>query len=227
LAAVQKDCGHCGRQGTLKDVDQVKLSEEHEEHKVGPYVDDMVVEQYALVQTCTECDGLTLSTYTWVDGYMEGPDDVPFKVLFPTMRPIDALPERVGMHYSKMLQLRYEPPYFAVGAGKTLEAVCTDQGIPKEGVLEDRLDALVARGDVPKPLADQAHLVRKYRNIGGHDDEVEVEAADVPLIRGFVEALLTFLYWGPKELARANLELEKRKVAAKNSAQPRTTAKQT
>lgn len=66
---------------------------------------------------------------------------------------------------------------------------------------------------MPAGLADQADLVRKYRNIGGHDDDIEVDADDVPLIRGFVDALLEFFYWGPAKLARGREALARRRTA--------------
>lgn len=67
---------------------------------------------------------------------------------------------------------------------------------------------------MPKALTDQAHLVRKYRNLGGHAGAWEVKEQDVPLIRGFVEALLDFLYWGPANLEQVNAEFKRREAEA-------------
>jgi hypothetical protein len=60
-------------------------------------------------------------------------------------------------------------------------------------------------------LADQAILVTEYRNIGGHDDDREVQADDVPLIQGFVDSLLEYLYWEPAKYERAAAAFEERK----------------
>jgi hypothetical protein len=108
-----------------------------------------------------------------------------------------------------MLELLHAADAVAVRAGRLLEAVCTDRGIAKRDRgrnvdLYDRIELLVEGAGVPAPLIEQAQLVRQYRNIGGHDDDIEVEEDDVPLIRDFVEALLDYLYWGPEKLAQGS-----------------------
>jgi hypothetical protein len=146
------------------------------------------------------------------------PENVETVELYPERRDLDDLPERVSARYTAMLELLHAPDAFAVRAGRLLETVCADQGVERTKEHRDlalRLDALVARGDVPKPLADQAHLVREYRNLGGHDAEMEVEDQDVPLIRGFVESLLDFLCWSPANLSRVNTEFKQRKADAR------------
>lgn len=101
-------------------------------------------------------------------------------------------------------------------AGRLLEAVCTDQAVAGRN-LNERLQRLVSDRAAPAGLIDQTHLVRHYRNIGSHDDDIEVEAEDVPLLRGFVEALLEFFYWGPAKLARGREALESRRSTARAS----------
>lgn len=127
-----------------------------------------------------------------------------------------------------MLAMQHEPDLFAVRAGTCLEAVCTDQGVPrtnKQKDLADRLDALVERGDLPESLAAQAHVVREYRNIGGHDAEMNVKDGDVPLIRRFVEGLLDYLYWGPASLDELTQSFELRKKIAKGAEAKRAAGK--
>lgn len=46
--------------------------------------------------------------------------------------------------------------------------------------------------------------------IGGHDDDREITTEDVVLIRGFVEGLLEYLYWGPEKYKRALAAFEER-----------------
>jgi hypothetical protein len=122
------------------------------------------------------------------------------------------LPQRVARRYSEMMQVLFRPEAFAVGAGKVLEAVCTDLDIPTEPDLYDRLEQLATSGKLPEPLAKQAHLIRRYRNIGGHDDDREIAPDDVKVIRGFVDSLLDYLYRGPARYARAAAALEERQV---------------
>jgi hypothetical protein len=203
-------CGHCGREGTVEHVTNVVFAERQTEINWGARGIEEVADHTVLyIERCSVCGQPTLSTYRWIDGWSD-PGDLDFNPLFPRGRDLADLPERVRDRYAKMLELLHAPDAFAVRAGRLLEAVCADQGIGK-GDLKPRIDKLVSGGAVPQALADQAHLVRDYRNLGGHDDDHEVEAYDVPLIRGFVEALLDYLYWGPGKLARGRAALTARR----------------
>ncbi len=202
-------CGHCGRDGTLIYVKDVVLSEAPTEiTHGGGAIEETTNQRILQVRRCSQCDQPTLATYQYVDGWSDPSDYMDFRQIYPALRELDDLPPRIGQRYNAMLELAHAPDAFAVRAGRLLEAVCADQGI-SSGDLGSRLDELAGkrRATIPKPLADQAHLVREFRNIGGHDDDVEVEEGDVPLIRGFVEALLEFLYWGPAELERGRSAL--------------------
>jgi hypothetical protein len=183
----------------------------------GSYMQELTTQRIAQIGRCGGCDGLTLETYIWVDEMME-PDDVTLHQLYPQERSFTDLPQRVRARYEAMLELQHAPDAFAVRAGRLLETVCADQGVhpktDKSAELSQRLDRLVEQAEVPKALTDQGHLVRKYRNVGGHDIAWEVEDQDVPLIRRFVESLLDFLYWGPANLARVNAEFKRREAEA-------------
>ncbi|MEX1140697.1 MAG: DUF4145 domain-containing protein [Thermoleophilaceae bacterium] len=165
-----------------------------------------------LIQHCTVCDEPTLSSYRYVDGWSDPMDFMGLKRIHPPMRNMADLPSRIRDRYGRMLELLHAPDAFAVRAGRLLEAVCMDQGVP-DGDLGPRLDQLAGRKGgriLPRALADQAHLIREFRNLGGHDGDVEVEARDVPLIRDFAEGLLEFLYWGPAKLERGRQALQQR-----------------
>lgn len=206
-------CGHCGRNDTLESIDHVTLFSKPTKvwfDREGS--EDAEYKTIVWVQRCIYCTGPTFSTYGWVDGWSDPGDLDGLKLLYPSPRRLDDLPERVQFRYGKMLDILHEPDAFAVRAGRLLEAVCSDQGV-SAGNLGPRLDRLVSQGPLPAPLAAQAHLVREYRNIGGHDDDLEVGEEDVPLVRQFVEALLEFLYWGPAKLAAGAALLEARRNA--------------
>jgi Domain of unknown function (DUF4145) len=205
--------------------EMVVLSERSDLSQVGSYQEEIVTQRIAQIDLCSGCGKPSLSTYTWVDGYME-PDDVVPEELYPERRNLEDLPERIRDRYLQMLEIQHAPDAFALRSGKPLETVCGDQGIAETKKLFNlarRLDALVRQLGVPWPLIDQAHLVRDYRNIGSHDAGLEVRAADVPPIRGFVESLLDFLYWGPANLDRVTAELKRRKEDAKDPADANAT----
>jgi uncharacterized protein DUF4145 len=211
-------CGHCGRENSREHVGQVVLSTDTDTVPFGgKYMREITTERLARISRCAGCDNLTLETYIWVDEMMD-PEDVTFHQLYPQERDFGDLPERVRDRYEKMLELQHAPDAFAVRAGRLLEAVCADQGVhpktDKNAELSQRLDQLVKQAEVPKALTDQGHLVRKYRNVGGHDNAWEVEGQDVPLIRRFVESLLDFLYWGPANLERVTAEFKRREAEA-------------
>lgn len=204
-------CGHCGREGTLTTVTNVAVSERPTEIQHGAAIEETTDQTVLLVQRCEVCSNPTLSTFHWIEGWSDPEDYAALERLHPPRQNLEDLPSRVRDRYISMLELLHAPDAFAVRAGRVLEAACTDQGLTS-GELGPRLDQLAGRRrqTIPKPLAAQAHLVREFRNIGGHDDVVDVEARDVPLIRGFVEALLEFLYWGPATLTRGREALERR-----------------
>jgi hypothetical protein len=216
---VADQCGHCGRLGALEHVKDVAVSSRPttitETHGDDPrrYEREVADQQILSVRRCTVCEGLTLGTYRYVDDWSDPSDFMDWQDIYPARKPLEALPDRVRERYLQMLELLHAPDAFAVRAGRLLEAVCAERGVAK-GVLRDRIDLLVEQADVPAALVEQAHLVRRYRNFGGHDDDIEVEEADVPLIRDFAETLLDYLYWGPEKLAQGKGRLEERRARA-------------
>lgn len=208
------DCGQCGREGTLESKGSVILTTKNQVVENPPgFQEEISVQRIAQIDRCSSCGEVTLSRYLWIDQYFD-PEEVEVETLYPPPHRIDDLPPGVRTRYEAMLELQHAPDAFAVRAGRVLEAICTDRQISDELSLREQLDALVEQADVPAPLVSQAHVVYTYRNYGGHIKEFEVEEGDVPLIRGFIDALLDFLYRGPAELARVSGALENRKAAA-------------
>lgn len=206
-----RDCRHCGRTGTVEPVRPVVYDETTKELRHHGHVEEFTTTWNLQIDRCSICGGLLLSTFTYLDGWQD-PSDVVYRPLYPEIKDVADLPERIRQRYEAMLELLFAPDAFAVRAGRVIEAVCADQGITR-GTLDKRLQRLVSDRAAPEGLVEQAHLVRHYRNVGGHDDDIEVEADDVPLIRGFVEALLEFFYWGPANLTRGREALTRRRTA--------------
>lgn len=210
-------CGHCGREGTLKRVDSVVLNSEDVEISPAPgEFMDVADQDVVVIAKCEVCGEPTMSRYKWLDTPWAGSeDDVRgYRRIYPLPRDISQLPKRVADRYIGMLEVAYIPDAFAVRAGKVLEAVCWDQElrVTREADLATRLDQLAskAHGKIPVGLRDQAHLVRKYRNVGGHDNDFDVEVDDIPIVREFVESLLDYLYIGPAKLERGLGKLRSR-----------------
>jgi hypothetical protein len=206
-------CGHCGREGTLDRVNSwITLDSTTRLEPNPPFAPDEIISDRRLqVWRCSVCGEPTLKQYYWIEPYSDPEDEWNADTLYPREHDVTDLPDRVAQNYSQMMQVLFQPQSFAVGAGRVLEAVCADLGI-RHGRLRRRLEKLAADQKLPQRLADQAILVTEYRNIGGHDDDREVQADDVPLIRGFVDSLLEYLYWGPAKYERAAAVFEERKA---------------
>jgi hypothetical protein len=136
------------------------------------------------------------------------PDDVSFVVIYPQgSRDLSALPQRVRMEYANAQRVKsIDANFYAVGVRRTLEAVCTDRGFPRVGrqTLFDRLDKLAKAQGLPEVFVEMAHHLRDLGNLGAHEDDVEVESADVDVAADFAEAILEYLYRAPAKLARAS-----------------------
>jgi hypothetical protein len=216
---VAERCGHCGREGTLEHVESVVLNSVEVEVAPGPGPDDvlMCADQDVLqIRRCTVCHEPTIHRYWWLDSPWSEPDDArDYRRIHPLPRDNTQLPPRVAARYAEMLQVANLPDAFAVRAGKVLEAVCAAEGLPVTPPALDlsaRLDQLASRNHskIPPALRDQAQLVRRYRNVGGHDNDFDVEEDDVPLLRDFVEAILDYLYRGPAKLEAGREKLAER-----------------
>jgi hypothetical protein len=162
--------------------------------------------------------------FGWLSPFFDDPSDASdVTQLYPVQRNGSELPDRVARRYAEMLQQIHDPALFVVRAGTVLEAVCHACGYgPKDANgnrrdLHARLGLLAKSGKLPKGLEKQAQLVRDYRNIGGHDDDLEATKPDIPLIRSFVDGILEFLYWGPERLARGTAELQRRRDSVEAS----------
>lgn len=55
---------------------------------------------------------------------------------------------------------------------------------------------------------------RKLGNLGAHDDEVEIQAADVPAIEALADAILEYLYRAPATLDAVKGSLDERRAEA-------------
>lgn len=112
-----------------------------------------------------------------------------------------------------MLELLHIPDAFAVRAGRLLEAV-HGAGCRRRRPRPEARSTCRQETSNDSARSRGTSTPREFRNLGGHDADVEVEAADVPIIRGFLEALLEFLYRGPAKLARGREDLGARLGAA-------------
>lgn len=162
------------------------------------------------VYWCPACREPTVHSWAWSP---EMSVDANERVLHPTRRDNTSLPETVGTRLDAAMKVKkIDPGFYAVGIGRLLEAVCNHQGAAGKDLFA-KLDDLVAKGMMPKPLAEAAHELRKLRNLGAHDTEVEVAPDDVALIEALADAILEYLYRAPAAVAAVRAGLAERRAA--------------
>lgn len=97
---------------------------------------------------------------------------------------------------------------------RAIERAVKDIDAAGKGDLKDRINALVSKGLIIKPMADWAHEVRLGGNEAVHDED-DLTKEEAVLLRGFADAFLEAAYTMPTRVASgkaaAMAEAKKRK----------------
>jgi hypothetical protein len=161
------------------------------------------------VYWCPACGEPTVQTWCWSPEMSVEANE---RVLYPTRRDNTSLPETIGIRLDAAMKVKkIDPGFYAVGIGRMLEAVCKEQGATGKDLFA-QLDDLVVMGKMPEPLTAAAHELRKLRNLGAHDEEIDVSADDVALIEALGEAILEYLYRAPAAVAAVRAGLAERRT---------------
>jgi hypothetical protein len=202
---MSEPCGHCGFRGPIEHKGDVVLRVDHEYEKG---IGRLEFTATASVFLCPACHEPSIWHQVWLDAAGEFVRD---RRIYPTIHDNGALPEKVRARLDAALRVKkFEPSAYAVLIRRMLETVCNEEGATGKDLFS-KLDDLVAKGRMPQQLADVAHQLREVGNLGAHDDEVEVDAKDVPLIEDLAEAILEYLYRAPAKLAAVKQGIENRK----------------
>jgi Domain of unknown function (DUF4145) len=214
-------CGHCSKQAVY--IERGKGTQ------YGAKVGDTDTETQELttwqIWECSNCHKPTLeeviethqleetiptdnnSKATMVFGWY--PTTAKRTVLYPGKTPLTNLPSTIEKAYRAALKVQdIEPNACAVLIGRTLEAVCNHEQV-KRGVLADRLKLLAASERFPRTLSEMAEQLKQLRNLGAHADDDEITEEDVPIIIGFLEIILEYLYVAPAKIAAVQARLKK------------------
>lgn len=197
-------CGHCGLAGALtcKSATKVKRVEYREQ--------DVAVDTVVEVYFCAACDEPVIFQTFWSDEVGETWGE---KMIYPSVRDNDALPARVRTRLESASRVkRIDPSMYAVAIRRVIEAVCNDEQAAGNDLFS-KLDDLVSKGRIPAPLAESAHQLRQLGNLGAHDEEVEVDAADVPAIEALSDSILEYLYRAPATLKEVKASVDGRRTA--------------
>jgi hypothetical protein len=160
-----------------------------------------------LIQECMNCKGLLLKECHSIES-----DDgiiIDCKIIYPiTMTLSDSLPSTVKKSFEKALNVKGDPPSFALLAGQTLEFVCRYEKAKGKN-FKEKLDYLAQQGRIPSTLADMGQQIRSFRNKAAHDAEYEFTEKDVPIILEFLEAFLEYLYIAPAKIEAVRKRLDR------------------
>lgn len=205
------NCKHCGAEDSVTEIVSKVYESGQEEFSGYGYVGDW--SRTLTVGRCAKCDGFTLQTHVYAD-WMD-PEDVTYDVLYPQSRDMSSVPPSVKKEYDKARRVRsVDSEFYALGLRRTLEAICTEQGVQK-GDLFNRLKKLAEDAKLPGAFVDMADYLRNLGNVGAHQGDVEVTTSDVEAATDFTDAILEYLYVAPARLNLVKASLAQRRAQAK------------
>jgi hypothetical protein len=193
-------CPHCGNQKVATIIGRYNRVESHEEH--GHAWDAGFV--YELL-ACQSCRAPILRRCHF---FSEEPEICDWEILYPTIqKEIEGLPPKVQTAFSAATRIKeIDANAFGVLLGRVLELVCADRGV--EGrTLNEKLDGLAKKNEIPPRVAELAHGIRKFRNVGAHAYLGELTAAEVPFLEQLCTVVLEYVYTAPLMVAKAELRL--------------------
>ncbi len=182
---------------------------------------------YELLE-CTHCAAITLKRYYWHE--MMSPGDETIEKLFPAQSPkLKGLPPPIERAHVAAQRVRsVDSNSYGVLIGRLLELICIDRNAGGRS-LRDKLDVLVANGDIPKRLADAASKLRAFRNVGAHAELGELTAAELPILDDLTRALLEYVYSLPGLIEDSEKRLESmgklRKKTSKKAAKSKSPSR--
>jgi hypothetical protein len=201
-------CGHCGFPGLLERKDPA-VEVTHEDHEIAQF-GWISWTHYWVLHECPACHEPSLEDLWWSDEVSDPVESG--KRLYPTGRDNSALPPEVQQKYDAALRVkRVDPGLYAVAIGRMIEAIAREEGASGRG-LTPKIRYLAENGRLPTFLVEVAEQLRDLRNLGAHDDEVEVVPQDARLIEDFAEAILEYLYRAPANLQAIRVGLAEREA---------------
>jgi len=132
-----------------------------------------------------------------------------FTLVWPTHDDLHkCVPEKVRSCYAEASAIRnVAPNAFANQIRRTLEALCKDRSAISR-TLAQNLKELADRGEIPPKLADMTDVLRMIGNIGSHAGDEDVHAEFVPVIDGFLRAIVEYVYVAPHRVSEFQNRLD-------------------
>ncbi len=201
-------CAHCGNTAPQKLVLNHSCREDGYNNEGIRSEGEIPVEYYVAV--CETCNAILL--YYDFGGTLDEKDFTSSDLVYPKKNEMDAsVPASVKSCYSEADRIKnLAPNAYAVLIRRALEAICDDRSVGK-GSLQQRLQILAERGELPANLVEMTTVLRLLGNIGAHGVTQGVTVPDAWAMDGFFWAIIEYVYIAPKRLKEFRRSLEKRK----------------
>ncbi len=190
-------CSHCGNRATQRLIN-VQRFLTYGFRADGTREDHDYISAY-YIAVCETCSKILL----YLDEFNDFGEEsfVNASLVWPEPRILHhSIPKHVRSCYEEADRIRhFAPNAFAGQIGRALEAMCDDRGAVK-GKLQDRLQELADRKEIPPVLAEMTHVLRHQRNIGAHADDDSVKPGHVHIIDDFFRVIVEYVYVVPSKL---------------------------
>jgi hypothetical protein len=214
----QIKCGHCQNEAPMEIVADYSGVQNYEDENT-----DMSWEAGPVCELCKcpACSGVTLRTYDWHSGYMDG-SDIEYQIVYPlSEKGPRGLPHKIDKGYRAAQKVRnIDANAYGVLLGRVLDLVCEDRQAKGE-TLDQKLKNLADNGEIPEKLVNVATGIRRLRNIGAHADLGELTPAELPVLDNLTRAILEYVYSAPllaSEAAERFAELKKKPLSKAKAA---------
>jgi hypothetical protein len=159
-----------------------------------------------LIFECSTCHDISL--YDYVE--FENEEDAALR--YPKGDTLDkSVPTSVANNYREAKRVQQvSPNAFAVLIRRALEAMCDHRGIPT-GRLQQRLEELARRGEIPPVLAEITSVLRTLGNSGAHNTNQNVTVPMTWKMDEFFTALIEYVYVAPSRLKEFTKKVSKGK----------------
>lgn len=188
-------CGHCGNSAPMEIVachNGVKTYNDYPRSNMSWECGTI----YELM-ACPACEAISLRSYYWHDSAMD-PTDIEFKTLYPGRQdgPL-GLPDIIKRAHDAGQKVRnIDANAYGVLLGRLLELVCADRKAEGD-TLNQRLEDLAKKGEIPSKLVGVAKGLKNLRNVGAHATLGELTPAELPILDNLCRAILEYVYSAP------------------------------
>jgi hypothetical protein len=195
-------CGYCGNYAQMKELGHGADTETYTT-EIGPPVEQGT---YYDVLKCLKCGNINIGSYIWSD-YMEMEDFTGYTMIYPQTKELpNGLPDNIYKAYTDAEKVKQIAPVaYGLLLGRILEMICQEKKA-KGRTLQNWLDDLKSRGEIPDKLVKVASILRGYRNLSAHAG-IDIGLNEIPLVKALCDALMEYIYGAPylAELAEKQL----------------------